>query len=173
VLPTNLRGRGDDLMPAVNMTSYTFLVRKPGECDDRVALVKSIREETARIKNEALGTEFIEALSRAAHTSWVLPLATKLRASLGTIVLTNIGDPTRRYTCKIPRKKGALIAGNLELDDCFGCPPLRKHTRATIAITTYMRRLTISLRCDPLLYRQEHAEKMLRMFMDGLRSWIE
>ncbi|WP_197231653.1 hypothetical protein [Novipirellula artificiosorum] len=173
VLPTNLRGRGDDLMPAVNMTSYTFLIRKPDQCNDRITLLKSVREETAKIKNKALGTEFIEAVSRAASTRWVLPLATKLRARLGTIVLTNVGDPTRRYTCRIPRKKGALIAGNLELDACYGCPPLRKHTRATIAITTYKRKLTVSLRCDPSLYKQEHAEKMLRMFMDGLRSWIE
>jgi NRPS condensation-like uncharacterized protein len=173
VLPTNLRGRGDDLMPAANMTSYTFLVRKPRQCTDRLALVKSIREETSRIKTQALGTEFIEAVTRASRTNWALPLATKLRVSLGTIVLTNVGDPTRRYTARLPRRKGGMIAGNLELDDCYGCPPLRKHTRATIAITTYLRRLTVSLRCDPTFFDEEHTRKMLRMFMNGLRSWIE
>jgi NRPS condensation-like uncharacterized protein len=172
VLPTNLRGRGDENMPAVNMTSYTFLERLPNQCTDRIALVRSIREETARIKNEALGTELIEALSRAASTRWAIPLATRLRAGSGTIVLTNVGDPTRRYTCQLPRKAGAIIAGNLELDDCYGFPPLRKHTRATIAITTYQRRLTVSLRCDPALFRYSQAESMLKMYMDGLRSWF-
>jgi hypothetical protein len=171
VLPTNLRGRDDDCMPAVNMTSYTFLQRLPGQCVNRIDLVRSIRDETARIKNEALGTELIEALSRGASTRWAIPLTTRLRAGSGTIVLTNVGDPTRRYTCRLPRKAGAIIAGNLELDDCYGFPPLRKHTRATIAITTYQRRLTVSLRCDPALFRHSQAAAMLKMYMDGLRSW--
>ncbi len=173
LLPTNLRGRGDDEMPAVNMTSYNFLQRGPNACRDRIELMKSIRAETSKLKNQALGTEFIEALIHAASTKWALPLVTSFRRGLGSMILTSVGDPTKRYNARLPRKKGALVAGNLVLDDFTGAPPLRHRTRASIAITTYQRKLTICLRCDPYLFDQEHTTKMINMFMSGLRSWFE
>ena len=173
LLPTNLRGRGDDEMPAVNMTSYNFLERRPKACQDRIELMKNIRAETARLKNQGLGTEFIEALIHAASTKWALPLVTSFRRGLGSMVLTSVGDPTKRYNARLPRQNGALVAGNLVLDDFTGAPPLRHRTRASIAITTYQRKLTICLRCDPYLFDENHTAKMLKMYMDGLRSWYE
>jgi len=172
LIPTNLRSPRDASMPGTNMSSYNFLNRKTKQCRDRVELLKGIRDETAKIKNTK-GTEFIEAITYATAVPWALPIVTWGRKSIASIVLSNMGDPTRRYTATFPRKKGAVIAGNLELDDFAGVPPLRDKTRATIGVTAYQRKLTISLRCDPDSFDEAHTKKMLDMIMDGLRWWTQ
>jgi len=173
LLPTSLRGRGDEEMPAINMTSYSFLIRRAKDCLDRKQLLKSIRHETATLKSNSLGTEFIEVITRADKTSWGMQAATMGRRSLGSIILSSVGDPTKRYTARLPRNKGTVVAGNLQLEDFTGSPPLRDKTRAAISITTYRRQLTVSLRCDPHLYEARHAKEMLEMFMTGLKSWVD
>ncbi len=173
LMPTNLRGRVDQFQPAANMASYNFLARPESDCKDRVSLLKTIREETRDIKNNNLGTEFIEMASRAAHAPWAMKLATKRRRSLGTVVLTNIADPTRRYISKLPRRKGAVLPGNLELLRCYGVPPLRDKTYSVVSISTYLRELTVAIRCDPFLFDEAHTEEMLEIFMDGLKNWAD
>ena len=173
LMPSNLRQRGDDEMPCANMTTYNFLSRKPKECRDRFEMVKSIRDDTNEIKNKNTGADFLEAIAKGFGYSWLIPFIVSKRTTLSSAVISNVGDPTRRYTCRIPREKGILICGNLSLQQVGGSPPLRPNTRAAWAITTYRRMFSVSVRLDPFLYDQDDADKILGMYMSGLREWFQ
>ena len=172
LMPSNLRQRGDDEMPAANMTTYNFLSRKPSQCRDRFEMVKSIRDDTNEIKTKNTGADFLEAIAKGFGYSWLIPFIVSKRTTMSTAVISNVGDPTRRYTCRIPRKKGDLICGNLVLTQVGGSPPLRPNTRAAWAITTYRRKFSVSVRLDPFLYDQEDADRIMEMYMNGLRQWF-
>ena len=53
MMPFDLREQDDYLMPASNMTSYTFVTSRLSACDDMKQLVTSIRDETLRLKARA------------------------------------------------------------------------------------------------------------------------
>lgn len=171
LMPSNLRQRGDDEMPSANMTTYNFLSRKPGQCKDRFEMVKSIRDDTNEIKNKNTGADFLEAVAKGFGYNWLIPFIVSKRTTLSSAVISNVGDPTRRYTCRIPRNKGDLVCGNLVLEQVSGSPPMRPNTRVAWAITTYRRKFTISCRLDPFLYDEEDAHKIMELFTSGLRKW--
>jgi NRPS condensation-like uncharacterized protein len=172
LMPTDLRTRGDDEMPSCNMTSYNFLTRVAKDCHDPVALVRDVRDETGQIKQRGLGAAFIDIVDAAMSRKWLLPILLGRRC-LSTVVLSNVGDPTRRYTSSPPRRKGQVVIGDLELDEITGCPPLRVKTRMTVAVTTYQRRLTVGFRCDPHTFNESDVRKVMTHFMNGLRGWIQ
>lgn len=173
LMPSNLRQRGDDEMPCANMTTYNFISRKPKECQDRFSLVKSIRDDTNEIKTKNTGADFLEAIAKGFGLSWLIPFVVSSRSTLSSAVISNVGDPTRRYTCRIPREKGDVVCGNLKLEQVGGSPPLRPNTRAAWAITTYRRKLSVSVRLDPFLYDQDDSVKILEMYLNGLREWLK
>jgi hypothetical protein len=43
-------------------------------------------------------------------------------------------------------------------------------TRATVSVFQYDRRLTLCLRCDPLLYRLQDAEELLKLYVEQLQT---
>jgi hypothetical protein len=170
MMPTDLRDGNYYEMPAANMTSYTFLVRRAGDCECGDELLRSIRDETAQIKNQRLGTRFVDMLAAALRVRPLLRAALSGRRCLSTAVLSNVGDPTRRFTARLPRCKGRVVAGNLVLEGITGVPPLRPKTRAAIIIITYRRQLTVSMRCDPYLFRPEDTRERLSIYVDRLRN---
>jgi NRPS condensation-like uncharacterized protein len=173
LMPVDLRNRGDDVMPCTNMASYNFLTRHPRQMEgDPVKFLQAIRKETAEIKARGMGSAFIDAIERAATRNFYLRMALPSFRCTATVVLTNVGDPTRRWTATLPRTKGEVHCHDLRLDDMTGCPPLRPNTNVTIAITTYLRRLTVGFRCDPHFYTQQDTEEILQHYMEGIREWI-
>jgi hypothetical protein len=173
LMPSNLRRRGDDEMPAANMTTYNFIARRPKECRDRVALVKSIRQDTNEIKNGATGVRFLEAAAKGFVYKSLIPMLLSKGSTLSTSVISNVGDPTRRYTSRIPRKGGDLLCGDLVLERIAGSPPLRPNTRLSLAISTYRRKFSVSIRSDPYLYDEADNNEIMDILMDGLRWWLK
>jgi len=169
MMPTDLRGTEHFEMPAANMTGYTFLTREASACDRPAELLRGIRNETALIKHERQGTRFVDMVAAALHVRGLLRLALSGRRCLSTAVLSNVGDPSRRFTARFPRENGRVVCGNLVLESFSGVPPLRPKTRATVSIFTYRRQLTISLRCDPYLFRPEDTREQLSIFVERLR----
>lgn len=169
MMPTDLRGTEHFEMPAANMTGYTFLARRASECDRPDELLRGIRNETALIKHERRGTRFVDMVAAALYVRGLLRLALSGKRCLSTAVLSNVGDPSRRFTARFPREKGRVVCGNLVLESFSGVPPLRPKTRATLSIFTYRRQLAISLRCDPYLFRPEDTAEQLSIFVEQLR----
>ena len=170
VMPTDLRDGESLTLPATCLTSYTFLTREQAACRDPVELLKSVALETTEIKNGRRGVHFSDTVALGL---WCRALWTMIRAPvcLASAVMSNIGDPTRRFAARLPRHDGRLVVGNLLLDDITGVPPLRPHTRATFSVFAYRRRLTISLRCDAAHLSDGDTEQLLELYVRRLRSY--
>ena len=84
------------------------------------------------------------------------------------MVLTSMGDESRRWSARFPRHEGRVVCGNLTLEEIVGAPPLGRGTRAAIAVGGYRGRLTVCLRCDPFAFDTEDARGFLRVFMGTL-----
>ena len=172
MMPYDLRDKQDYEMPAANMTAYTFITRRGRDCADLETLVRDVRDETARIKHGRLGTSFVDALMLAEHGPKILEFLLRRNRCISTVILSNIGEPSRRFTARLPRKRGKICCGDLVLEQITGVPPLRQNSHATFAIFTYGREMTISLRCDPYRFTIEQSEALLDMYMERLAQHV-
>jgi hypothetical protein len=170
LMPTDLRSGEDYEMPAANLTGYTFLARKIRDCAWPSELLQSIRNETAMIKHRRSGAAFMDTIFLASQVRWLLPFFLSRNRCLATAVHSNVADPSRRFTAQFPRESGQIVCGNLVLEEITGVPPLRAKTRATFSISQYNRRLAISLRCDPRLFRLEDTAILLKLYAARLRK---
>lgn len=164
MMPTDLRSADDYLMPSANMTGYTFLTRRRRELKSPEALLESIREQTAAIKHERTGAAWADMAYGASTVRGLLPFLLKRNLCFATAVLSNIADPSRRFTATFARKARQVICGDTILEGITGVPPLRRNTRAVFSSSQYGNELTISLRCDPHYFRLEDAEELLQMY---------
>jgi hypothetical protein len=165
-----MRESDDCEMPATNLTSYTFLTRKPRGWGSPQELLTSIQAETSRIKSQRLGTKFMSAVNWTSRRGKLLPYLAASNICLATAVLSNAADPSRRFTAKFRRDAGRIVCGNLVLESITGVPPLRPKTRATFSISQYMRRLTVSLRCDPSCFAMKDTARLLNLYIERLRQ---
>lgn len=172
MMPTDLRSTKDYETPAANIIGYSFITHKASDLRDKQDLANRIREETALIKHERLGERFVDMVSTAAAVRGLLPFATAVPRTLSSAVLTNVGDPSRRFLARFPRESGRLVCGNLILKRISGFPPIRPKTRAAFSIVSYRKELTIGLRCDPHLFSLDDTEEMLDLYVDQLRAYL-
>ena len=170
MMPTDLRGGEDYEMPATNLTAYTFLARTVGDCASPDELLKSVRNETALIKHQRSGAAFVDMIFAASQIKRLLPFVLSRNRCMATAVHSNAADPSRRFTAQLPREAGQVVSGNLLLEEITGVPPLRAKTRATFSISQYNRRLAISLRCDPHLFRLHDTTRLLALYTTRLRQ---
>ena len=168
MMPVELRGTEDYTMPATNMVAYAFLACKAGDVGQPRELLRMIRDQTARIKHERFGSRFVDMIYAASRIRGLLPFALRRNLCMATAILSNVADPSRRFTARLPRQAGRIVAGNLVLEEITGVPPLRPKTRAAFSISQYDRRLTISLRCDPHLFRREDTAALLNLYVEQL-----
>ena len=168
MMPTDMREAEDFGMPAANIVSYTFLTRSTREVQDLSSLGAGICLETALIKNERRGLLFGDTLGGAMRHRWMLPWMVSGKRCLATAVLSNAGDPTKRFTAKLQRDKGRIVAGDLILEDIVGVPPLRIRTHVTIAIITYLRKLSICIRCCPRQFSLDDARRLSNMYSQSI-----
>jgi hypothetical protein len=171
MMPTDLRDEQSLTLPVACLTSYSFLTQGQADCRDPIKLLDNVNRETTEIKNRRLGVVFSDTVA-IGLTSGVLKRVIDAPFSLASAVVSNIGDPTRRYAARLPRRGGRIVAGNLVLDDITGVPPLRPNTRATFCILTYGRKLTISLRCDASFFSDDDTDRLLQLYVRRLRSYI-
>jgi NRPS condensation-like uncharacterized protein len=170
LMPQNLRHRDDRAMPAANCMSFAFITRPSAKCGDPNWLLKSIQEETNAIKDEQLSKHFLGSLDTAVKAG-ILPWFLKQKMCFSTTVLTNLGDPTRRFTSRFPRASGGgLQVGNIVLDAVVGAPPLRPETNAAFAAFASGREMIFTLRCNPHLFTEEAAESLLDQFIARLKA---
>ncbi|MEQ1829712.1 MAG: hypothetical protein ABL921_27365, partial [Pirellula sp.] len=173
MMPTDMRDAEDYAMPAANIVSYTFLARRDLDSRCSKSLVDGICRETALIKNERRGLLFGDTLGGATRYRWILPFMASSKRCLATAVLSNAGDPTKRFIAKLPRDKGRIVAGNLILENIIGVPPMRINTHATISIVTYLRKLEICLRCCPRIFSTDDARRLVDLYAQSIRELVD
>ncbi len=172
MMPSDLRDQRDFLMPATNMTAYTFITRRAETCGDFADLMTGIRAETCRIKHGNLGRSFMNTVDVAQRAAPVMNYLLGQNRCIATTILSNVGDPSKRFTASFPRVKGQVVCGNLVLEDVSGVPPMRIQSHATLAIFSYLRKLTISVRCNPYRFRIADSRAFLDVFVKNIRRHL-
>ena len=174
MMPSDMRGKEDYAMPAANMTSYNFLTRHTKEMQDARQLVRSIRDETARIKHEQRGRHFIDSITAVSnYIPQLFPMLLSPARCLSTVTVSHMGDPTRRFLATFPRQGGKLVCGNVSLDNMLGVSPLRPQTRAAVSIVTLYRELTVNVRCDPHVMSLSDSKRFLQIYAERLAAYLD
>ena len=171
LVPADMRDGNDFEMPACNMTACTFLTRRVSEINDEAQLLELVRQDMLDVKNGDPQSAFVNAITSAMEGS-MLPWIMNRYSCMATSVLSNAGDPSRRFTCKLPKKRGKVSCDEFTLESITGVPPLRRHTRCTLSSSIYGRKLTFSMRCDPFLFQENDSEQLLDLFCDQLEPMM-
>lgn len=167
LMPQNLRERADRAMPAANLLGFAFVTRRADQCRAPRELLASISEETEAVRRGQLSRYFIGGLA-AVQSAGLLRRVLDSSLCFSTVILTNLGDPTRRFVARFPRDDGGLVVGNLLFDRIEGVPPLRPRTRAAFSLFNSARTLAISLKCDPHLFAPADTQKLMDQFLAQL-----
>jgi hypothetical protein len=167
LMPQSLRNRDDRGLPAANKLSFAFATRRGNQCDPPQKLLESISRETELVRKHRLSLYFLGSLASArgfGFLDWVLgrPIC------FTTVVLTNLGDPSRRFATRFPRARGGLVVGNLVFHAISGGPPLRPLTRGAFSIFNGPRSMSLSLKCDPRWFSQLDSRRLLDEYVAQL-----
>ncbi len=167
-MPTNLRGRSDNDLPAANVIGYAFIARRAKDCCDEGELLQGIGAETAAIRRWNLGQYFLDALRRLQDIPGALSWFVSPRSCCATAVFSNLGDLTRRFHRLLPSVDGQVTLGELTLKGFQGTPPLRPLTRAAFLATMYAGEMSIIMRGDDRTLGRENSRKLMKNFIERL-----
>lgn len=167
LMPQNLRRREDRAMPVANAVGFAFLTRRARDLAAPNQLLKSIGEETEAVRKGELSRYFLGGLDSMISLG-LLSRLLRSRFCFSTVVLTNLGDPVRRFTAKFPRNRDGLAVGPLTLLGMTGVPPLRPGTRGAFCIFNSAHALSISLRTDPYGCDAADTERLLDAYIARL-----
>jgi hypothetical protein len=168
LMPQNLRGAGDERMPAANVVGMSFLSRRPEACLDAERLLRDIRDETAFVKQSRRGLRFIRVIELVQKLCGGMPRALTNDRCFTTVALSNMGEVTRWFPAALTRESDRVAAGDLVLETISGAPPVRLKTSATLLLFRYAGQLTVNLNCDPRLFAPEHADELLSDYIGRL-----
>lgn len=172
LMPQNLRNRGDRALPATNLVGFAFVTRRNQLCHRPQQLLQSIGEETTAVRQGQLSRYFLGGLA-AIESVGFLPRLLRSSVCLSTAVLTNLGDPQRRFITRFPRVSGGLAIGNLVFERVEGVPPLRPGTRAAFCIFKDRRSLSMSVKCDPHSFSVANTRRLIGMYHEQLAVTAE
>jgi hypothetical protein len=172
-MPTTLRGKRDSRMPATNVLGYALVTRHTDECRDAKRLLADIAADTEAIRTWSLGALFVEAMRRADRVPGLLAIGSRIMRRFSTVVLSNLGDPSRRFRARFPRSDGKIQAGNLTVKSMVGIPPIRPGTRAALALFSYAGKLAIALHPDRRWFSAEDAREFLTSYRQRLENSAE
>jgi NRPS condensation-like uncharacterized protein len=170
-MPTDLRLKDDDSLPAANRTGYAFLTRQFAATRDWSKLLASVRDETNYIKDYRVGLDLVTHMAVIQKVPLLLPLYLKYARCQTTTVLTNLGDATRRLRRRFPMDAGRMVIGGCPLDFVKVTPPVRPGTRAGWGMCICGGRLAISLLTDPFTFDDDAAQQLLDAYVSSLRQW--
>jgi hypothetical protein len=170
LVPTNLRAEEDCRMPAANVLSFAFLVRRATEIADQHRLLTGIRDETKLIKRWRLGLYFVGGLAIASRWPSLLRWFLNRRWPFATAVFSNLGNIFSQTP--LPRDQGKLVSGGLMMDQVGGVPPLRRDTRLGIVVATYAGQLCVFLRCDPRWFSGDMQRQLLAAYARRIAKTI-
>lgn len=169
LMPQNLRERDDQATPAANMLGFAFITRRARRCEAPQTLLQSIHEETDAILRLQLSRYFLGSIASIRAAS-LLPFLLSRPLCFAGAVMTNIGNPQRRFVTRFPRSGDGLRIGNLIFTGVTGVPPLRPRTAAAFGITAQGRTYSVSLKCDPYAFSRKETQDLLSAFIARLAA---
>jgi hypothetical protein len=91
---------------------------------------------------------FLEAVGFLSKSPLLLKAVTRLPICLSTVIVSNLGDVSRRMRAGVPKIDGRDAPGGLVIRGFRGVPPLRPRTRASVAVLPYAGTTTICCLCS-------------------------
>ena len=173
ITPMSLRDRADKELSAANKIGFSFLSRSlkslaDADTDGWSDAIASVNTEVDQARRLLLPAQFLKKLRIARRSQrWFQSLFADTRC-WATAIMTQLGDPTRRFHHRFPRKDGRIVVGNLMLLDFVSCAPLRPLTRAILSTNAYGNELTLTMRCDPGCISRSDAESFMDDFVNRL-----
>jgi len=173
-VPTDLRGRADERMPAANRYTYIFLERHLAACGGWQSLLAGLQRDFQERRQEGRGAQFLAVLRKAAPfrraTRWFL----HRDGCFSTAVLTNLSDPSWRLRKKLPVDAEGMMWLDAArcLDIRIRTPPLRPGTGWGFGIFEYAGRMTISFRYDATLVSASAADAIMARFVELWRALL-
>jgi hypothetical protein len=163
-VPANLRPAGEKALPSANCISYAFLDRHHRVCHEPARILPEIAFATKAIVRYELTRQFLAFLASSCRFPRWFRWNVRRAKKMSSTVVSYVGDPTRRFTSKLRREDGRVIAGELTLNRFVGAPPVRPGTRLAFAFTTYQDQLGIGLTYDRKFMGRAGAEEFLRLY---------
>ncbi len=166
-IPADLRNRKALQTPMANCLSYHLIDLPQTNCkSDRatfqqVGRLMQISRERNRPQQLLHKFRLLQQLG-----AWNLYFnGTTCRS---TAVLSNLGDPTRRFRHRFPREGGQIKIGNMSLTGFEGTTSLRPNTRLGIFFNTYGEKMVIQSRMDPRYFDELQATRFLQSYLNHL-----
>lgn len=177
ITPVNLRDREDLQLEAANKLGFSFISRSlqqlnAADTEDWHPFITQVSAEIDQAKRLRLPAQFLKKLAIARICQRWFQRCFSTSRCWGTAILTQLGDPTRRFHTRFPREDGRVLIGNLLLSDFVSCGPLRPLTHAILSTNAYGNELTLSMRCDPTKIAKETAESVLDDFVERLKKRV-
>ncbi|RMF38433.1 MAG: chromosome condensation protein [Planctomycetota bacterium] len=170
MVPMDLRRPDEPLRTACNCVTYALLRRSHRELQDESGMADFVRQEMTRLKTERYFTGFAKLMVMARWNPKMAKLILRSPKCFASAIVSNTGDPTKSFYAALPRVGGRVQCGNLTLESVSGVPPLRKKSRVTISIFTYLRELKICMRCSPHHFSAAGTQQLLDAFVARLQS---
>lgn len=155
--------------PARNAISYAFLDRSREACADRESLVRSLAAASRWIVASGAVAGFLQAVAFLSKSPLMLRAVTRLPICLSTVIVSNLGDVSRRMRSGVPTIGGRDAPGGLVIRGFRGAPPLRPRTRASVAVLRYAGSTTICCLCSA----GDDPRAAGRDFLSGIRRQLE
>ena len=158
-VPMDLRGPGDEQMPAANVVAMIFVDRRPAIFPNPRWLLKSINWEMRFIKWGRFGIAFVRACGLVDLIPGGLRLLSRANRCYATAVLSNMGRPFS--DSKLARQGEKIITGDLVLEEVESAPPVRPYTSAALTCLSYAGRFALVMNYDRHHFTTESAEALL------------
>jgi hypothetical protein len=169
-MPTSLRRGDDDEMPAANVIGYAFLARRPADCADAESLLQGLARDTKAIRVWGLGNLFLNGLRNAMRLPGMMSWFARPGRCMATAVFSNLGDPQRRMSARLPRTDGRLTAGELVLQRVIAAPPIRQGTRAAFLASTCGSELTLCASVDRKAFSNPQAGELFATWLRRIQE---
>jgi hypothetical protein len=169
MLPWNLRTRSEQELPATNFMSFAFLQRSAEELLQREGLLRSITAETNQIRQRGVPSRVLSKLGILRQIPGAFHLLLNREICHATAVLSNVGDPTRRFRTRFPREGGNIVAGDVVLTDFRAISPIRPQTHASFFVNTYGQRLSVTSWLNAARFAPAEAQQ----FVLELIGWLD
>jgi len=170
-VPISLRTPADASLAAANVVSMVFIDRFRSELSDKRRLLRGIHREMTHLKRHRMGYLLLLVLKVVKRFQKNFRWAVEKRSWAST-VFTHLGklyDETR-----LPLRNGKVVLGNAEnellLEEIHATPPIRPWYVAVLGSGMYAGSLSIAIHYDAAAIAREHAELLLKRFMEELTA---
>ncbi len=178
IVPMNLRGRDDIKLSSANKIGFSFTSRSLrdlalADSDHWLEVVEGVNAELKNARKLVLPARFLKKLALIAHVPMWFDYWFSTKHCWATAILTQIGDPTRRFRTRFKRTHGRIVVGDLVLSDFVSCGPLRPLSRGLLSINTYGNTMTLTFCWDPATIDRSAAEVFLDRMISRLTQRIQ